>query len=486
MILTIANLPARVNATDLMVEFHVNVTKLEIVDRSSTVKEIRVKIPRSSIARIVSIRVHRPDGPPLTFENKFEYLPAPRPTITRVVPTTASIETQSQMRISVKNFPMVSDVNDLKLYFQFASGEKAYAAVRDYVYSGSKDAAMRDVQIDILSPISSVREGNPKIVVFNQNLGETISAVLETGGVKFVDPLNPQLSRMTSSDGNIGIDDIAVPISGAELTIIVDKAPRRADVLPSSYSLVVGGVVQDIASADVSEGRQATIVFSTFAQLTAGTQQGFVVFGEALAECIADCCSACPSKTVAFELNFFDDTVPLLTVLSDLSGPETGGDIVKMEISNFPLVANAGDISVLVGPDREYVEGVSVLSSTPEKTTLLMVTPTFNVESDTRLDITIEATVDASLFVSFSYLGKLSLPCHLLVGDLQTSPDVHGILANWHLHVFHLSLVLAVQPLVKDFVPTAGLATGGQLVLLQIDYFEVIPAVVFGGPYFCM
>ena len=33
----------------------------------------------------------------------------------------------------------------------------------------------------------------------------------------------------------------------------------------------------------------------------------------------------------------------------------------------------------------------------------------------------------------------------------------------------------------KGFVPSAGLATGGQSVLLQIDFFEVFPAILFEG-----
>lgn len=413
--LSIANLPAIINATDLLVEFHVNVTAFKIDDSSSSVREVHVQIPKSSRSQSVKIRIHWLEGPPLQFEEEFRYLPAPRPTIARILPQTASIETPTKMRISVRKFPMLSALSDLKVYFQFESGEektKAYAVVQDYTHSGSKESAMRDLEINILSPVgSSVREGTPKIIVFNQKFGETNSAKLDSGGVKFIDPLNPQLSRMTSSDGSIGIDEISVPMSGAELSIMVDKAPRQADVPPISYSLLVGGVVQDIVSADVSDGREATIVFSTFPQLSAGAQQGVVIFGEAVDTCIEACCSTCPSKTVTFNLIFFDDTMPMLTALSDLNGPETGGDVVKVEISNFPILNHPGDVSVsfLAGTEREYIEGVSVQSSTSKRTRLLLVTPVFNnIDFDTSVEINIEPTVDAALSVSFSYLGKFS------------------------------------------------------------------------------
>jgi len=426
MTLAIANLPTTITATDLLVEFHgnddqkiefnVNITVLGI-ERVSSTSVLRVQIPRRPGAAIAKIRIHRPDGPPLLFEDDFRFLPAPRPTIARVLPQTASIESQSQIRIFVEKFPFIFNLGDVKVYFQFQNGGTASAVVLNRAYTGNSESAMRNVMIDILSPIADVREGTPKLVVYHQKFGETNAAELRPGTFKFIDPLSPQLSRMTGSDGSMGIDELSVPMTGTEIAIIVDQAPRRADVQPITYSLLVGGVVQDIASAVVTDDRQATLVFSTFPQLIAGDQEGLIVFGEAVEACLTDCCSACPSKTVTFNLKFYDDTLPKLTALSDLRGPETGGDLIKVEISNFPILAHSGDVLVSFSVDadnQEYVEGVSVLLSTQDKTQLLIVTPGFeDIESDTSFEFTVEPTVNDALSVSFFYSGKYStlIPC---------------------------------------------------------------------------
>ena len=407
--LAIANLPTTVNATDVLVEFHVNVTVLDIVRVSST-SHIRVRIPSRPDAAIASIRIHRPDGPPLLFDDDFRFLPAPRPTIARVLPQTASIESQSRIRIFVEKFPLISALSDVKVYFQFQNGETASAVVLEYSYTDNTKTAMRNVKIDVMSPIASVREGTPRLVVYHQSFGETNSAEMGPGTFNFIDPLSPQLSRIMGSDGSMGIDELSVPMTGTEIAIMVDQAPRRADVQSITYSLLVGGVVQDIASAVVTEDRQATLVFSTFPQQTGGDQEGLIIFGEAVEACLTDCCSACPSKTVTFNLKFYDDTLPKLTALSDLRGPETGGDLIKLQISNFPILADSGDVLVSFLVDtgiKEYVEGVSVLSSTPDKTELLIVTPGFdNIESDTGLEFMVEPAINAALSVSFFYSGK--------------------------------------------------------------------------------
>lgn len=436
MLLKINNLPENVNASDVLVEFHINASVISIVNDHAKSAQLEVIIPRCTVScsRKVKPRVYLLGlRLVLNFDTEFKYRPAPLPRVVKVLPSTAMIDTESRIRISMTNFPLVESASDVKVRFEWTNGQRATAQVLSHRGPQSQRAAMQNIEVDVLSPLGML-EGSARIIVFHQKFGETIAAVLDvegsTGvpGFKFIDPQSPQMSRITGADGTMGVDEIQIPMSGSEVTIIVDDVPREAVVPPYTYSVLVGGIEQDIKLAETDdEMRQGLIVFSIFPQSTAGVQEGTVMFGEGVA--------------VTFKLVFFDDSLPMVTALSDLTGPETGGDLVKLHITNFPVLLSEDDVlvSFQIGDagDKVFVDTVVVLYSDDEKTELLIVTPAFaGIEQDQTLDFTIELSANSRKSVSFSYM------------------------------------VQSVQPVVNSFFPVAGLATGGQTVVVTIDYFE--------------
>ena len=220
----------------------------------------------------------------------------------------------------------------------------ATAAVKGFTQAGTNSIA--DTDIDILSPIgANVKTGITLIVVYHKKHGEIRSGATYRE-FRLVDPLSPQVSKISGPDG-IGIREVMIPMSvSSEIIITIDNAPRRIDLDPAEYIAKVGDMNLDITSAVVGEDRQARIYGNTFRLKEPGIQHGIVSFhGACDSTCCEDmtCAETCPTvKTACFALEFYDDTLPMLTVQTDTAGPRVGGDIIRLKIENFPFQ----DISV--------------------------------------------------------------------------------------------------------------------------------------------
>ena len=137
-------------------------------------------------------------------------------------------------------------------------------------------------------------------------------------------------------------------------------------------------------------------------------------------------------------MNYFDDTMPSLTLLSDQSGPQIGGDLIRLQITNFPQVYSRGQVSVsfIFQGALGYIQDFEIVSSDSETTELLLVTPEFSgLDSDQSISISVEPASDPRKTVSFFYLIEM------------------------------------VQPEIVFYSPSAGLATGGSSILVDIKYF---------------
>ena len=435
----IKNLPSNAAADKILVEFHVNTTATSVMLGSGT-PALLVQIPRSLIARTITLKIHLLElGVTLKFAAPFVFRVAPQPRVTRVIPASASIESSSLVRISVKDFPMVSSSSDVKVRFKWASGtEVAVVATR---VSSKGVYAIQDIDVDIQTPVGTeVQLGKPDIIVFHNRFGESLAAVLQNA-FTVTDPLSPYLSQISSFEG-VGVNEVSVPMSvAADVTMMVDNAPREVDTATKAYYVQVDGMLQDILSAQVSSSRQARIVFSTFPKSASRVVNGIISFGQSCSStCCIDmsCAMACPVKSACFLLDYFDDTLPLLTIKSDQIGPSIGGDILRLELRNFPALAAEDDVSVryILQGLPGFINDVVVTSSNSERTDLLIVTPEFKgVERDEYVEISVVPKSDSRKAVTFSYL------------------------------------VEAVRAEIAAFSPSAGFATGGSTILVEIAYF---------------
>ena len=439
------NLPSNISAIDTRVEFVgiENVTTSAIEHNNGNGKLVLI-IPQTNSAGAVQIKVHfLSSGLILTFLSPFTYIQAPIPEVTSIVPTLAAIQASSRVRISLKNFPRVLGSSDVKVRFQWGSTTASASVVDVHINKGSTQA-IQDLDVDIDTPVGSITKiGSPDVVVFHQKYGETSAVVLQSRFI-FIDALSPQVKQLTSSSG-VGMSEVRVPMTvSSEIIALFENAPRKSEVDPSSYVVQLGDTVLDILSADVADNREALIILSTFPWPSSGTQHAIIAFGKS---CSSSCCedmscsTSCPGvKTTCFKLVYYDDTLPMLSIKSDLSGPEIGGDILNLEIANFPVLNSIGDVSVSyqVGDAQQFIEGVSIESSDAEIGTVLMiVTPAFEaIDFDQTFEFTVEPKNNPQKSVSFFYL------------------------------------VQAVQPQLKSFTPSVALSIGGQKVLVDINYFE--------------
>ena len=434
------NLPKRTNTNEVIVGFHVNVS-LSGIEHGSVESDLIVLIPSSISVQTVTIVVFLIDlGLALELENSFSYILPPTPAIARIVPTQASVQRGSLIRVSVTNFPKVSAPEDVQVKFQ--SGGLTSIATVHSVYMNSEQGSIQNLQIDVQSPVGiGVKPGFAVVLVFHKATGQTQPATLRDSFM-FVDSFSPQVSRMSSLD-KMGINQLPVPMTqSTQISVDIANVPRPADVEPSSYFVQIGNIPVNIDSAMVTDDGQARLFFFSIPSIRSGDEYGIVSFGTL---CSSDCCAdmSCPStcpdfKSACFVIQYYDDTVPQVNAKTDLRGPSVGGDEIRLVIENFPTLASAEDVlvSYQVSNERTIVENVVLVYSSAPKTEILIVTPFFStITTETAIQFTIEPIEDPRKNVNVLYI------------------------------------VEAVQASVATFFPSAGSYLGGTTVLVELDFF---------------
>jgi len=459
----VENLPPNTTAGNVAVVFGgiANVTAVTVKPLTAKMSAISVYIPATNSLNSVAIKVLLIGLSPLEFPVHFEYFEAPMPSVKSVLPTSAFIASGSRTRLSIRNFPKVSGKNDVKVRFAF--GTKSVAAIVDAV-SSHGEGAIQDLDIDLTTPTGpDVTEGSAAIQIFHSILGE-IPGVIARGAFIFVDPVKPLVVAI-SSGSERGASQVRTPMSGgSDISISISKAPRGFET--SSCIAKLEGTalrISAISPAQVTDTRQVNLMFSTTSATNAGVKYGIVFFGNVADICSAACCastscgsvSGCSTvKSVCFALDYFDDTLPAVTVREDLQGLEFGGHALNVEILNFVTLTSNADVSVTYqfGENEEFFDSVHLVSSNAEKTELLIVTPGFkNVvpigKTDQSIVISIKPSQDPRKEVTLNYL------------------------------------VQAVQARFVAVTPSTSPASGGKTVTAEIDFFEYPTPVhvAFGG-----
>jgi hypothetical protein len=451
----VRNLPLSISTSDIMVEFvKVGNQSVIAIDRSKSDAVMEVKIPRSTSAATIAMKLYLINlNLVLDFSDPFVYIPAPAPSVTRIVPSSASIQTSTRVRITLQNFPTVFTTAHIKVRLRW--GSTAVSAL--VISTSSKSASTRAVQeldVDVATPVgATVSAGAPDVIIHHQMFGET-NAAISQGDFLMIDSSSPQIKQLRSGSA-VGTSKVRLPKSvSSEVIAIVENVPRPTDISPSAYVVQIGDTVLDILSLDVADSREAKMIFTSFPSSSIRDQYGIIAFGKS---CSSTCCEdmSCSTrfpdvKTTCFMLQYYDDTLPVLTIKSDVSGPEIGGDVLTLQIANFPILSSSSDVLVtyLLRNSMEFVDGISVEYSNAESGTgLMIVTPAFGeIIVDQEIEFRVMPKANPSRSVSFTYT------------------------------------VLAVNPEIKSFTPSTGLATGGQKVLVEILYFDypVDVQIMFG------
>ena len=336
------------------------------------------------------------------------------PSVASVLPTSASIARGSRTRLSIKNFPKVSGVDDVHVLFLFGTKNVSAQVIG---VSSHGPGAIQDLDIDFMSPTGLyVIEGSAAIQIFHTILGD-VFAVTARGAFIFVDPTKPQVVAISSGSGN-GVSQVRTPMSGgSDISISISKAPQEFN---ASTCIVKLGDTALVISAVGSASREVNLVFLTPRVNDTGVDYGIVFFEHVAVSCSAACCASasCGSVTgcsadsfACFALDFFDDTLVAVTVREDLQGPEIGGHVLNVEILNFVSLTSVVNVSFSYqfGGRKEFFDSVQIVSSNARKTELLIVTPEFKGvvqtgKTDQSIVILIEPSQDSKKKVRFNYL----------------------------------------------------------------------------------
>ena len=389
-------------------------------DRADATILIRVPAassPASCVPRLISEGSNPLD---LTFPAEFRYLAPPSPSC-QLSTSFASVLTQTQVRLTLRNFPGLSEISQLSAQFKWTgSAVTATASIQSFkqVETTLPALQMQDLEIDILTPQgSNVVAGLTTLTISHAQYPSLGTALCV--GFEFVNPSTLRVSKISGAEVS-GTHSIGVAMSkSTDLSLEIENAPRS--VLVSQYAIFVGCAQRNIhfATHD-SESLRARISFSTSPQERAEVVPGLVVFGITSGHaCPASCCSdeSCSTaypdlKFACFTVQYYDDRLPRITFGSSLQGTALGGDIIKMEISNFPLVSSDATVSVLCG-DQDVMSEVIVQSSNRESTEVWVVTPQWSLAAGVAFDVVkckIEHSIRPDVTLEFNFVYEAARP----------------------------------------------------------------------------
>jgi len=445
------NLPADITTNNIMIGFGgiANVSVIHVQTLNAQTSAIFVQIPATTSVDSVAMTVLISGLGRIDFADHFQYLEAPVPSMTSVLPSSASFASGSRTRLSIKNFPKVLSVNDVMVQLFF--GTKGVAAVVSGV-SGPGQGSIQDLEIDLMTPTGpEVKEGRANIRIFHKIFAE--NAFVSGGAFIFVDPVKPLVVAISSGIEN-GISQVRTPMSGgSDISISISKAPRGFETSRCLAKLGDRNVEVLAASpSQVTDALEANLVFSTTSASNAGVEYGIIFFGDVADSCSAACCasSSCASvlecrnvQSVCFSLDFYNDNRPAVTARQVLAGPQIGGHVLNLVIVNigFTLISDANVFVTFRSGDIEGIfESVEIDSSDADKTLMTIKTPEFKGvvrtgKTDQSVEIWIEPKKDPRKKVKLIYL------------------------------------VEAVQSQVV-IIPSTAPASGGSRVTAEIDFFE--------------
>jgi len=250
-------------------------------------------------------------------------------------------------------------------------------------HENSATNGLQSWNIDINTPFGSrVVEGLVSLEVVHVLYRKYVS-ISKIDSFAFIDATVPRVIRIESIHA-VAVNLLPVPQSAVtQFKVHIENVP--ASVATANFDVLIGGSTEDIIfTTRDSIAKTAQIILLAKASEEASIKHGMIVFGSPPAGCVTGCCVDMSCKTVCgqvklacFSLQYFDDALPTVTFLSDLVGPTIGMDIIKVHITNFPVMSTATDATAFFGQEDEKIGTVVLLQQSSTGTELLIVTPEF-------------------------------------------------------------------------------------------------------------
>jgi len=427
------NLPASVTKNQILVEFPNNATIMDIVTLEATGyiglnrALITALVPPSDSAKSVIPQLRIPQaGIHLNFPSAISYKTPPNPVLQSFNPSTAPLLTASPVRILMENFPGISSASDVVVEFKWPNANPIEAAVTSYsqVDKSKFSTAVQDYLIDVDSPTGSeVREGVVSLSVYHVGYRKRQG---QKQGFKFIDTTNPQVETMRTDASTNGADVVEVRMSAPTEVSLSIRNAREAVV-----GIQVDGKPRDLVLSQYAPtSRSARAVFTSNSRSSPESVFGFVLFASSCGTmCRSACCATsscsdvCTCRTSCFKLQYFDDLAPRVSFVSGTTGTELGGSIVRVHVTNFPVVEASDEASKEVAAvfDSASEGRVFVVSSSVSETKLLVETPEIDLKGEFARAVVLQLSPNSnpSQKLNINYLVEESVP--ILTGAVLPS-----------------------------------------------------------------
>eukprot|EP00961_Rhodomonas_salina_P153153 2062084-Rhodomonas_salina.1 len=366
-----------------------------------TSAKLKLTLPTSDGAMTYTPMLHMTLGAMTTlmFPADFMFTAAPRAKLDRFEPEWVSIDAESQVRLSLENFPGADEASQIAVIFLWPAvdGNQAVAvatAAISMVQVNPKleKTKVQNMEIDVITPFNSdVQEGNVQIFVLNTMYS---TAFASATGFRFVDEARPRVIR-AESDSEVGYDVVRVPMSiESEITVTVENAPM--DVPVNEYHVKIGPSSTTVQILTASQGASGVLVdMSIPPSAEPKFLYAFVVFGNDAANtpgCDPSCCETytcaaeCNSGVMVscFAVDMYDDSKPVVGFNSELRGPETGGTTIKTLIRNFPALPSDEAAFAYFGDPEDSTTPMGTivpLFSNDGETQLIIITPAIDLDN---------------------------------------------------------------------------------------------------------
>ena len=382
-------------------------------------------------------------GLELQFPASFRYISAPRPSIMGIAPSEVwPSGASTTVRLYVSNFPGAASKADLRSSFEDALGMVAPGRIvgfRLLDQTANPLACSLSIEMDVETP-PTCPPGPVVMRIWNVRYPSRIA--LRSGRCQ--QPGTPKLVRVEAGD-QVGSDCVRVPLSNPTVVVLhASNVDTGQD--PDSWEAQVDDQAVGLLFADMdSDTGVAKTAFTTFPKLNSGSTYGLLSFGPMEPEtCSPECCETmscvdhCMHPTLCFCLNFYDDSRPVVEVVTDVSGcqPSIGGGTIKLKIHNFPILNGVGEVMARFGEEGRVGDVVLHFSHQTE-TWLSIVAPAWSMgeEAERVVEVSVVPLRRPELAVSFYYTYCM------------------------------------VKPRLQSCAPTFGVASGGERVCAVIDYF---------------
>ena len=350
----------------------VAVTSIKYV--SPGVADILASVPQLQVAlfgddtRVVHPRLVVPKKyPAVGFPEPFTYTAGKKPRIVEMFPKQGSVNSNTEVVMHMQDMPGMrglpaSNARDIMVKF---NGVQAQVLSSTQADPNKPQEEIQDLVLRVLAPCCSpqIAAGYANVQVYNVYHGERVASSGIQNTFQYIDPRKPFVSKVIGDDNAAFAKFSEASMVTLELTNVIQPV-HTVLLSQDSYGAPLQYEVKKVQYASERKTASVTVLFF-----------GGVALGPV--DIALDLNPRSESSVIVdFQIEFYDEKLPLLTSVSPTKAAMVLETLVSVVIKNFPIIRSPSEIVVVVGGfGTSFGSRVSVESSTAEQTLLQFALP---------------------------------------------------------------------------------------------------------------